>query len=105
MKKVKNTVVKLLNTNEIHGDSDLGCSAKLTPTCPAFTEGQEFIVSNEMPKGFCQGAWADIYRHITVLRWGGHYPWMNEKGKYLACCTDGFRPVVFRLERLEDEAV
>ena len=102
MKKVKITVVKTLNMNEIHGDADLGCSAELDALCPAFTEGQEFIVTSSQPEGFCSGAWADIYRHITVLRWGGHYPWMNEDGKYLACCTDGFRPVVFRLERMEE---
>ena len=102
MKKVRITVVKRLNMNEIHGDADLGCSAELDALCPAFTEGQEFIVTTGQPEGFCAGAWADIYRHITVLRWGGHYPWMNEDGKYLTCCTDGFRPVVFRLERLEE---
>jgi len=103
MNKVKITVVKCLNTREIHGDADLGCSASvLTPRCPAFKEGQEFIIG-EKPEGFCQGAWADIYRHITVLRWNGRYPWMDQPDKYLACCTDGFRPVVFLLERLDDE--
>ena len=44
MKKVKITVVKLLNSEEIHGDADLGCTASvLTPECPAFEEGQEFV--------------------------------------------------------------
>ena len=114
MKKVKITVVKTLNTKEIHGDismnlfSKVGCSAKLTPTCPVFVEGQEFIHTPAhmppMPEGFrCEGAWADIYRHINVLMFGGDFDWMNEKGKYLTCCTDGFRPVIFRLERLEEE--
>ena len=103
MKKIKITLVKRLNRDEIRADSNLGCSARPTSLCPAFVEGQEFIVTTGQPEGFCQGAWADIYRHITVLRWGGHYPWMNEKGKYLACCTDGFRPVVFRLEVLDEE--
>lgn len=107
MKSVKITVVKRLNMDEIHGDSDLGCSAELDSLCPAFREGQEFIISKEgagEPEGFCSGAWADIFRHTRVLMWGGHYPWMNEDGKYLACCTDGFRPVIFRLERLEEDA-
>ena len=35
--------------------------------------------------------------------WGGHYPWMNEDGRYLACCADGLRPVVSRPERLGKE--
>ena len=112
MKKVKITVVKRLDTQEIHGDADLGCSAKvLTPQCPVFEEGQEFIWPakgenrNAAPEGFrCAGAWDDIYRHITVLAFGGRHPWMDQDGKYLACCTDGFRPVVFLLERLDEEA-
>lgn len=103
VKKVKITVVKCLNTKEIHGDSDLGCSQDLPPTCPVFSEGQEFIVTHDIPRRFCQGAWADIFRFIDVLRFGGDFPWINEEGKYLACCTDGFRPVVFRIERLEEE--
>ena len=102
MKKVKITVVKRLNTHEIHGDADLGCSAELEALCPAFTEGQEFIVTIGQPEGFCSAAWVDIYRHVNVLRWGGQYAWMKEDGKCLVCCTDGFRPVIFRLERMEE---
>ena len=103
MKKVKITVVKRLNRDEIHGDADPGCSAEMDALCPVFTEGQEFITDGNQPEGFCRGAWADIFRHTRVLMWGGHYPWMNEDGKYLTCCTDGFRPVIFRLERLDEE--
>ncbi len=108
--KVKITVIKTLNTEELHGDSDLGCSAGiLTPTCPVFKKGQEFIWplsgdNSSMPEGFnCGGAWADIYRHIEVLAFHGQHYWMDQDGKYLACCTDGFRPVVFLLERLDEE--
>jgi len=43
----------------------------------------------------------DISRYLSGLRAGADYNWMNEKGKVLVCCTDGFRPVVFRLERIE----
>ena len=103
-KKVRITVIKTLNRDEIHGGANLGCSApELTPTCPAFVAGQEFIVTKGQPEGFCSGAWADIYRHVTTLKWGGNYPWMKEEDKYLACCTDGFRPVVFLLERLAED--
>ena len=100
--KVKITVVKTLDTREIHGDSDLGCSVDLPPKCPVFVEGQEFIVTQDIPRRFCQGAWADIFRFIDVLRFGGDFPWINEEGKYLACCTDGFRPVVFLIERMDE---
>ena len=100
--KVKITVVKTLDTNEIHGGAYLGCSQDLPPKCPVFTEGQEFIVTHDIPKRFCQGAWDDIFRFIDVLRFGGDFPWINEQGRYLACCTDGFRPVVFLIQRLDE---
>ena len=103
MTKVRITVVKRRNLNDIHGNADLGCSAKMDPVCGKFTEGQEFVTDvTEMPQGFCLGAFVDIFRLISGLRSGANYPWMNEKGKVLACCTDAFRPVVFRLERIED---
>jgi len=27
---------------------------------------------------------------------------MKEKGVVISCCTDGLRPVIFKLERIED---
>ncbi len=41
--------------------------------CPAFTEGQEFIVGFEKPEGFCDWAWNDIHKFITVLLSGGNF--------------------------------
>ncbi len=103
MTKVRITVVKRLDLNDILGNTDLGCSANIDPVCGNFTAGQEFVTGGEMPKGFsCLAAFSDIFRYIHGLRNGANYSWMNEKGKVLACCTDGFRPVVFRLERIED---
>ncbi len=100
--RVKITIVKKLNFNDIHSGSDLGCSAEMAPVCELFQEGQTFITDlTEMPQGFCPGAFADIFRFVSGLRAGADYPWMNEKGTVLVCCTDGFRPVVFRLERIE----
>lgn len=103
MAKVKITVVKRLNFEEIHAGSEVGCSADMSPVCDQFEEGQEFVTDlSTVPEGFCAGAFVDIFRFVSGLRSGANYPWMNEEGKVLACCTDGFRPVVFRLERIED---
>ena len=104
MPKIRITVVKRLSFNQIHGDSDLGCSAELEPVCGRFTEGQQFIAeATSAPEGFCPAAFADIFRYISGLRFGADYPWMKEKGQVLVCCTDGFRPVVFRVERIEEQ--
>jgi uncharacterized repeat protein (TIGR04076 family) len=29
-------------------------------------------------------------------------PWMKDGNMFIACCTDGIKPVVFKLERFED---
>jgi uncharacterized repeat protein (TIGR04076 family) len=106
MARVKITVVKRLNRDIIHADSQPGCSSKGPPVCPLFREGQEFVTDmKSAPAGFCPGAYADLFRYITGLEAGADYPWMNEKGVVLAACNDGFRPVIFRLERIESEGV
>ena len=43
---------------------------------------------------------ADIQRDLIHLRLGGDYPWFKENGAILASCTDGARPVIFKLERV-----
>ncbi len=65
--------------------------------CDVFQEGQEFIVKSPYakPEGFnCDWAWADIRTFIHVVLGGT----MN---KFVTCCTDGYRPVFFLLERIE----
>jgi len=55
-----------------------------------------------MPEGFCTWAWRDIFKDLSVLRFGGNFdPWV-EKGVAITCCTDGIRPVSFKMERVED---
>jgi len=67
--------------------------------CDAFKDGQEFVVSEpwSSPEGFCQWAWADIRSYVMANFHGGDFP-------TVACCTDGFRPVYFRIERIEPQA-
>lgn len=70
--------------------------------CPLFQEGDEFF--HELgegaqmyrhPAGFCGRAWSDLLRHAT---WFLNDP-LPER-PFIACCSDGTRPVVFRLERV-----
>jgi len=70
--------------------------------CDRLKLGQRFISEGGCPEGFCAWAFADIQRDITHLRLGGDYPWMKQKGTILSCCTDGVRPVIFKLERIEE---
>ncbi len=70
--------------------------------CDKYKDGQEFIVDQswDMPEGFCAYAWDDIYKTVLTLLSGGDFPWYTEKGASVSCCTDGLRPVVFRIERI-----
>ncbi len=65
--------------------------------CEHFEEGQEFIVSKQtpwvMPDGFCGWAWADIQKLVYGMARGG-------QEVFVTCCTDGYRPVIFKLERI-----
>jgi uncharacterized repeat protein (TIGR04076 family) len=92
------TVIKKLETGEIF-EEYAGEQAK--PSCDAVKVGDEFVSKNmSMPAGFCSWAWADIQRDVVHLSLGGEFPWMKEKGVMISCCTDGLRPVLFKLERL-----
>lgn len=100
--KVKITVVKKLSTEDIYGGKLPDAIEDMETECPLFTEVKEFIVDEvgNMPQGFCSWAWADIQRDVTHLRFQGDFPWMKVKGVTYACCTDGLRPVFFKLERI-----
>ena len=65
--------------------------------CSVFEEGQEFIVTSPWnpPKNFCAWAWADIRPSIHSVYFGG-------RKSSVACCTDGYRPVVFNVEMTGD---
>ena len=71
--------------------------------CEIFRDGQEFIVEqiHQPPEGFCLWAWADIRHVITRVAAGGDFPGMRKKGVEVAGCTDWFRPVIFKIERIE----
>jgi len=103
--KVKITVERMLSTFDIFGDNREETIINGLPTkCQKFKKGQEFIVEKDLekPKDFCSWAWNDIQRDVVVLCFGGHYPWIKEGlSVTYSCCTDGLRPVVFRLEKIE----
>ena len=100
--KVKITVVKKLNGKDMFGDNP-PVEGTALPECDAVQLGQEFISDEKgsCPPGMCPWAFADIQRDLTHLRLGGDFPWVKKPGQQLASCTDGFRPVIFKLERMD----
>jgi uncharacterized repeat protein (TIGR04076 family) len=71
--------------------------------CNLFEDGQEFILEDMStpPEGFCAWAWVDIHREVVLVMGGGNNGALKQKGTTVTCCTDGFRPVVFKIERIE----
>lgn len=77
--------------------------------CPYFKEGQEFIVDGEnyfrmMDGQFCGEAWDAINRYVYTALNGGAIMrgWTNDEKVMITCCNDGVRPVIFKLERIDE---
>ena len=82
------------------------CVNPETGVCTAFQAGQTFLLdSASKPDGFCEEAWSAITRYVFAFVSGGgdffNGRWMKEGNTMIACCNDGIRPVVFKLERID----
>ena len=71
-------------------------------------EGQVFIANGfRKPEGFCDSAWDSIAPFVKELANGGGNFYdgcmKNEKSAMISC-NDGFRPVSFYLEAMEEDA-
>ena len=68
--------------------------------------GQTFIVENcEKPVNMCASAWESMLPFITELANGGgnfYDGWMQNPHSAMISCNDGFRPVSFYLETIEE---
>ncbi len=92
------TVLKRFDTKEVFKDPPV--KAKYRGPCHVFKEGQVFHVDDTMPSDFCSYAWDTIFPYIITLRSDGSFSeWYEEPGVAVACCPDGLRPVVFKIER------
>ena len=70
--------------------------------------GQTFIVDGlKKPKTLCQSAWESMYPFIEVLANGGgnfYDGWMKNEKSAMISCNDGFRPVSFLIETMDENA-
>ncbi len=62
--------------------------------------GDEFLVADKTPGGMCSWAFYAIFPFVTVLQFGGSFPWENDRDKATVACPDPANPVVFELSRL-----
>ncbi len=71
-------------------------------------EGQIWIANGwTKPEGFCDSAWDSISPFVMTLAHGGgdfYDGWMKDPKSAMISCNDGFRPVSFYLEALDEVA-
>lgn len=102
MPRCKITVLKRTINRDLI-DEYLEDEGKDMKRCELLKEGQEFILDRyyRAPEGFCEWAWADIRHDILTLAYGGSMPGMKQPGTLIVGCTDWFRPVIFKVERID----
>lgn len=70
--------------------------------------GQVWIANGwEKPEGLCLSAWESMSPFVMALAHGGenfYDGWMKNPKSAMISCNDGFRPVSFLIETLEQEA-
>lgn len=62
--------------------------------------------NGEKPDGFCNAAWGCIASFVQILAEGGgnfYDGWMKNPYSAMLSCNDGFRPVSYYVETVEDE--
>ena len=70
-------------------------------------EGQVWIADGWVkPEGFCDSAWESMSAFVKELAEGGgnfYDGWMKNPRSAMISCNDGFRPVSFYIEALDEE--
>ena len=57
-------------------------------------------------EGLCESAWESMSPFVLALSCGGediYDGWMKNKKSAMISCNDGFRPVTFYLEAIDEE--
>lgn len=71
-------------------------------------EGQVFVANGwQRPDGLCLSAWESMSTFVMALAHGGedfYDGWMKNKKSAMISCNDGFRPVSFLIEAMEEDS-
>ncbi|MFC1724602.1 TIGR04076 family protein [candidate division KSB1 bacterium] len=104
MPKCKITVLKRTINQDLI-DEYLDDECKSIGLCDCFRDGQEILIEDYsgVPDDFCASAWADIRKDILTVAMGANMPGMRQPGTFITSCTDWFRPVIFKVERIAND--
>ena len=103
MKKCKITVMKMARYDDLiqtyENPIQHACDMQV---------GQVFIANGwQKPEGMCDSAWESMSPFVMALAHGGenfYDGWMKNPRSAMISCNDGFRPVSFLIEALNEEA-
>ena len=103
MKKVRITVMRMARYEDLiaayENPIQHACEMK---------QGQSWIANGwEKPAGFCSSAWDTVSPFVMALAHGAenlYDGWMKDPRSAMISCNDGFRPVSFLLEALDEDA-
>lgn len=108
------------------------CADPQAGACPCYNVGDEFIFCRDEERDdfwhmglntlvktsadpdtvaggpkmpHCSELWDSISRYIYTGLQGGSIMrgWMKQENTMIACCSDGTRPVIFKIERIDEE--
>jgi len=103
MKKCKITVMKMAHYEDLMKQYE----NPITHACD-MEVGQIFIANGwRRPEGMCESAWENMSAFVMALSHGGgnfYDGWMKNEKSAMISCNDGFRPVSFLIETLEEDA-
>ena len=103
MKKIRITVMR----KAFYADLAAKYENPIKHACE-MSEGQVFIANGWCkPEGFCQSAWDSLSPFVLALSHGAtnfYDGWMKNPKSAMISCNDGFRPVSFLIEALDEDA-
>ncbi|MBQ3268496.1 MAG: TIGR04076 family protein [Clostridia bacterium] len=103
MKKVRITAARVARYDDLIAQYE----NPIEHAC-AVREGQVWVANGwRKPDGFCASAWDSVSPFVMALAHGGggfYDGWMKNPKSAMISCNDGFRPVSFLLEALDEEA-
>lgn len=103
MKKVRITVMRIAKYEDLmakyENPIEHACGMRL---------GQTFTAEGwARPAGFCESAWETLSPFVMALAHGAenfYDGWMKDPRSAMLSCNDGFRPVSFLVEALDEDA-
>ena len=103
MKKCRITVMKMARYDDLiaqyENPIEHACDMQV---------GQVFVANGwQRPEGLCPSAWDSMSPFVMALAHGGenfYDGWMKNPRSAMISCNDGFRPVSFLIEALEEDA-